>query len=105
MDCCHRPVYHCVGWHFYSDPDAVTQGVFPLPGRQEGWALERNFWKGRFGLALPLLHSPEHCVPRRAEEHEGGAGVGDAPGSHKSAEPSPASAPTLSPVISIPTEA
>ena len=51
-------------------------GVLPLPGREEGLPLERNFWKGVFGLVLPSPHSLEHCVPRTTEEHEGGTGSG-----------------------------
>jgi len=50
--------------------------MFPLPSREEGLALERNFWKGRFGPGLPPPRSPGHCVPRTVEEHEGGAGGG-----------------------------
>lgn len=57
-------------------PRCCHPGVFPLRGREEGLALERNFWKGGFRLALPPLHSLEHCVPWTAEEHEGGSGGG-----------------------------
>lgn len=53
-------------------PQRCHPGLFPLPRRKKGLALERNFWKGGFGLALGQLCSLEHCVPQTAEELEGG---------------------------------
>lgn len=94
--------YRCSSWHFYMAP--MLLGL-PRPGMEKCLALERNFWKGEFGMCC-LCHTPRsiacHAWHRSMRKHCRWAMHQAVRGLQHQAH---SSLPSLSPNIPIPTEA
>lgn len=87
--------YHCVGWHFYSDPDAISQGCSPSLGGRRAWVWREISGRVDLGWCWRCLHRTPWSIACHEQQRtmREVLAVGDAPGGHRAAAPSPAPAP------------